>query len=219
MLDRLPGDTLVIDTALVAQWQSMPRYQYNRELFTPEVNFWEWLMRQIDEWLYRLFNSSNIAPQYAKLILITLGVLLVAAVIWMVYKKNIGLFVGNRTSRMPYRVTEDTIYGVDFPHAIADALAAHDYREAMRLLYLQTLKQLSDAQLIRWELYKTPTEYLREVPQPALEKLTYLFLRIRYGNFEATAELYHSMTELQRGLFGDLAAAADTPHNTKGGEV
>ena len=48
-------------------------------------------------------------------------------------------------NKLPYEVEEDTIYGVDFSGGIADALSRSDYREAVRLLYLQTLKQLSDA--------------------------------------------------------------------------
>ena len=53
----------------------------------------------------------------------------------------------------PYTVGEDTIYGVDFAERIAYALARTDYREAVRLLYLQTLKQLSDGKRIDWQLY------------------------------------------------------------------
>ena len=73
---------------------------------------------------------------------------------------------------LPYTVGEDTIYGVDFPGGIAEALSRRDYREAVRLLYLQTLKQLSDAERIDWQLYKTPTQYLNEVRLPAFRQLT-----------------------------------------------
>ena len=61
-------------------------------------------------------------------------------VIWFVYKKRPELFMRSRKSTLPYTVGEDTIYGVDFAERIADALARTDYREAVRLLYLQTLK-------------------------------------------------------------------------------
>ena len=87
---------------------------------------------------------------------------------------------------------EDTIYGVDFAERIADALARTDYREAVRLLYLQTLKQLSDGKRIDWQLYKTPTQYIYEVRLPAFRQMTNHFLRVRYGNFEATETLFHA---------------------------
>ena len=100
-------------------------------------------------------------------------------------------------NRWPYAVEEDTIYGVDFARGIADALSRSDYREAVRLLYLQTLKQLSDEKRIDWQLYKTPTQYVYEVRMPAFRQLTNHFLRVRYGNFEATEALFHVMRSLQ----------------------
>ena len=100
----------------------------------------------------------------------------------------------SRKNALPYAVEEDTIYGVDFARGIADALSRSDYREAVRLLYLQTLKQLSDEKRIDWQLYKTPTQYVYEVRMPAFRQLTNHFLRVRYGNFEA---LFHVMQSLQ----------------------
>ena len=101
---------------------------------------------------------------------------------------------------LPYTVEEDTIYGVDFPKGIDEALSRRDYREAIRLLYLQTLKQLSDAERIDWQLYKTPTQYIYEVRLPAFRQMTNHFLRVRYGNFEATEELFREMQALQEEI-------------------
>lgn len=85
-----------------------------------------------------------------------------------------------------------------FAERIADALARTDYREAVRLLYLQTLKQLSDGKRMDWQLYKTPTQYIYEVRLPAFRQMTNHFLRVRYGNFEATETLFHAMRDLQK---------------------
>lgn len=62
---------------------------------------------------------------------------------------------------------------------------------------MQTLKQLSDEKRIDWQLYKTPTQYVYEVRMPAFRQLTNHFLRVRYGNFEATEALFHVMQSLQ----------------------
>lgn len=66
------------------------------------------------------------------------------------------------------------------------------------MLYLQTLKQLSDGKRIDWQLYKTPTQYIYEVRLPAFRQMTSHFLRVRYGNFEATETLFHAMRDLQK---------------------
>lgn len=196
MIITSPNDTLVCDTAKIALWQSDPAYDYNRELITPELNLFEWLSRQFGE-LLRKIIGSRFAEEYSTLILVCIAIILLLLIIWFVYKKRPELFMMTKKSSLPYTVEEDTIYGVDFPGGIADALSRQDYREAVRLLYLQTLKQLSDAERIDWQLYKTPTQYINEVRLPAFRQLTNQFLRVRYGNFEATEELYLSMLDLQ----------------------
>lgn len=196
MIITPPNDTLVCDTAKIALWQSDPAYDYNRELITPELNLFEWLSRQFGELLRKIFGS-RFAEEYSTLILVCIAIILLLLIIWFVYKKRPELFMMSKKTSLPYTVEEDTIYGVDFPGGIADALSRQDYREAVRLLYLQTLKHLSDAERIDWQPYKTPTQYIYEVRLPAFRQLTNQFLRVRYGNFEATEELYRSMLALQ----------------------
>lgn len=194
-----PADTLVCDTAKIALWQSDSAYDYNRELITPELNLFEWISRQFGEFLRKIFGS-RFAEEYSGIILICIAIILLLLIIWFVYKKRPELFMRSPKNALPYTVGEDTIYGVDFPGGIAGALSRQDYREAVRLLYLQTLKQLSDAERIDWQLYKTPTQYLNEVRLPAFRQLTNHFLRVRYGNFEATEELFRTMQTLQEEI-------------------
>lgn len=191
-----PADTLVCDTAQVAVWQSDSAYDYNRELIAPDINIFEWLNRWFGEVLRKIFGS-RFAEDYSEIILIVIAILILLLIGWFVYKKRPELFMLSRKNALPYTVEEDTIYGVDFEKGIADALSRHDYREASRLLYLQTLKHLSDEERIDWQLYKTPTQYVYEVRLPAFRQLTNHFLRVRYGNFEATETLFHDMQSLQ----------------------
>lgn len=194
-----PADTLVCDTAQIALWQSDPAYNYNRELITPEMNVFEWISRQFGELLRKIFGS-HFAEEYSGLILVCIAILLLLLIVWFVYRKRPELFMVSHKNVLPYTVEEDTIYGVDFPGGIAEALSRQNYREAVRLLYLQTLKQLSDAERIDWQLYKTPTQYINEVRLPAFRQLTNHFLRVRYGNFEATEELFRVMQTLQEEI-------------------
>lgn len=164
-----PADTLVCDTAQIALWQSEPAYNYNRELITPEMNVFEWISRQFGELLRKIFGS-HFAEEYSGLILVCIAILLLLLIVWFVYRKRPELFMVSHKNALPYTVEEDTIYGVDFPGGIAEALSRQNYREAVRLLYLQTLKQLSDAERIDWQLYKTPTQYINEVRLPAFRQ-------------------------------------------------
>lgn len=205
MIVASPADTLVCDTAKIALWQSEPAYNYNRELITQEINLFEWISGQFGSLLRKIFGS-HIAEEYSGFILIGIAIGILLLLIWFVYKKRPELFMRSGKHALPYTVEEDTIYGVDFPGGIANALSRGDYRKASRLLYLQTLKQLSDAEHIDWQLYKTPTQYLNEVRLPAFRQLTNRFLRIRYGNFEATEELFRTMQALQKEIEKGVAS-------------
>lgn len=196
----LQSDTLSCDTTRLAYWQNNPAYDYNRELQTPELDLYGWLNMQLMKVLRHLFGS-RFAEEYTEPILVILFIIIVLLLAWFVYRKRPELFMRSGKKTVAYTVQEDTIYGVDFQAEIEVALARKDYKEATRLLYLQTLKMLSDAEVIDWQLYKTPTQYIYEVkPESRREifrNLTNHFLRVRYGNFDATEQLFNQMQELQ----------------------
>lgn len=196
----LQADTLVCDTARVAFWQSNPAYDYNRELITPEIDVFGWLSMQLSKLLRAIFGS-RFAEEYSGIILVVIAILILLLILWFVYKKRPELFMRSRRGPVNYSVHEDTIYGVDFDSEIKRAMERKDYRESIRLLYLQTLKLLSDEGRIDWQPYKTPTEYIYEVKQEALRspfrRLTNGFLRVRYGNFAASEPLFEELLSLQ----------------------
>lgn len=193
------ADTLVYDSLSIAAWQADPAYDYNRELITPEFNLIEWFNIWLGKLLQQIFGSE-FAEEYTGIILVVLFIIVLLLIVWFVYKKRPELFMRSRKA-LPYGVEEDTIYGVDFQKEISAALSRQDYREAVRLFYLQTLKQLSDTGQIDWQPYKTPTEYIYEIKATELKspfrELTNRFLRVRYGNFEATEALFCEMQTLQ----------------------
>ena len=190
-------DSLQLDSAQLAVFQHDTRFDYDRELVGGSQNLLEWLTTVISEWLEETFNVlvDNDVVYYS---LIGLGALLVLFLSWLVWKKNPKLFMRKEDDPLDYDVQEDTIYGVDFEAGISEALSQKDYRQAVRLLYLQTLKQLSDAGHIDWQPSKTPSQYVREYGQKAFAELSQHFIRVRYGNFEATEELFQEMKELQQ---------------------
>lgn len=209
-----PVDTLTYDAERVARWQSQSAYDYNRELLVPEETFMDWLDQEFSRWVDKVFGSGKVS-EYSETVLIIVAVLILLLIIWFVYKKNPGWFMASHKSKLSYTVEEDTIYGVDFDANIAGALARGEYREAIRLLYLQTLKRLSDEKRIEWKLYKTPTQYIYEVKQPLFRQLSNHFMRVRYGNFEADEALFAAMKQLQTALF----AALSEQESEKGGEA
>ena len=140
-------DTLVIDSAQIAQWQTQQDFDYSRELAGGGMTFTEWMMAQINELLRDLFGQAW-RSDYTWWGLAIVGAVVVGIGIWYVWRFHPGLFMRQRDERT-YEEMEDTIYGIDFDAIISQALGREDYREVIRMIYLRTLKALSDSQTTR----------------------------------------------------------------------
>ena len=210
-------DTLVIDTAQIARWQSQPDFEYSRELADDGMTFSDWLLMKLGRLLDAFFDSSS-GSAAVRWTLIFIAVAALVLAVWYLWCYQPWLFHRQETLVQDGDEAVDNIYGVDFDAALAQALAAENYREAIRVVYLQTLKALADARLIDWQPFKTPSQYVHELAParpssapsasgplcsggaaaPAFRSLTAHFLRVRYGNFPATRALYDDVQALRK---------------------
>ena len=195
---HVPADTLVCDTMQIAAWRQDGAYDYDRELVSQD-SLGQWLLARLNELLMQILDSRA-AELLTRPVLIAIGVAVVAVILWFVYKNRPELFSFRRKTAAGGEVQEETIYGIDFDREIRGATARGNWQEAVRYVYLKTLRYLSDHQRINWQLYKTPTEYVYEESHPAFRQLTTHFLRVRYGNFEATEALYDEVRRLSATL-------------------
>lgn len=199
-MNNLPiiADTLRVDTAVLLGLQQNPDYEYSRDIMNPDTSILELIGRQINKWLSSFFYSEGYET-YAPWIYGIFAFVVIVAVGCFLWYRHPGFFRRNRSkSRLAYTIEEDTIYGIDFERVIADATARGDWYEAVRALYLQTLKALSDAGRIDWQAHKTPTQYTKEADNEPFRLLTHHFMRVRYGNFTASHPLFDELLSLQR---------------------
>jgi hypothetical protein len=81
----------------------------------------------------------------------------------------------------------EDISKMEFDDLLQQAIDAGRFRVAVRLLYLRSLRQLSDKSLIAWKQDKTNREYLRELKdnslRPIFGDVTLIFEYIWYGEF------------------------------------
>ena len=95
------------------------------------------------------------------------------------------LFTLNDRSRLLMKFKN--IHEIDFDQNIEDAVNGKNYRLAVRLLYLKSLKRLSDSGLIDWQINKTNSVYVNELNHPTKKteflKLTHQFEYIWYGEY------------------------------------
>ena len=144
--------------------------------------------------------------------------LLVAALVYGVLKflqVDLTRLFGRAPRALPlaYEEGQENIHELDFNQTIAQAEAAGNRRLALRLGYLQLLKQLTDRDFIAWQPDKTNHDYLRELAaryptaRPAFAELTRQFEYVWYGELPLTATGYRTAREAQQQLARQLREA------------
>lgn len=190
-------DSLRCDSTLIETLKGDPAYDYHRELVGQQESLWEMLKAWFDAWLRSLWHDRT-AMGLLDTILFVVGVVAVGLIAWFLYKYRPELFRRKRLTINEESEEEETIYGIDFDREINRAVEAANYRQAVRYVYLKTLRRLSDTGRIDWQPSKTPSQYLREVPSETFRSLTNHFLRVRYGNFTATRQLFEEVQRLSQ---------------------
>jgi len=167
------------------------------------TRFWQWLARQLAKTSYRYFWRW------------VLYALLVGAAVFVVLRllevDLTGLLSRSaRRAPLAYDTAEENIHEVDFSTRLGEAETAGNFRLAVRLGYLQLLKQLSDNGLIQWQPNKTNHAYLNELaPATSLRtdfrEIVWQFEYIWYGELALDAALYARVREMQQVFTRQLA--------------
>lgn len=166
------------------------QYDYSPPLLESE-SFWD----RFWAWLRNLFETDKRAQTIdpGSIFDVVSYILIAFAVIMILYIIVSGNFTGiirgsAKKTGVEYTVNDIDINAIDFDALIAVAIAEKNYRKVVRLYYLQTLKALSDKNLIEFQPDKTNADYMRELKKtdlkPVFAKLTYVYEYVWYGHFE-----------------------------------
>lgn len=211
----VPVDTLIANKELLDRFHSDEAYNYGRELVAPDVDVLELIVRFINEFLNELFGTYNIHLN-VKSFLAIVGAFLILALSFLLYKNRNRMFMRVGTAADDSIPHEDTIYGIDFESVVRDALARKDYKLAVRMLYLQTLRRLADQDVIDWQPHKTPSQYVEEVCDGDFKSFTELFVRVRYGNYPASEEMIPKVRQWQENVFYRILDQSEKMKGTEG---
>jgi hypothetical protein len=163
-------------------------YKYGRTGPAPK-SLWErikeWFWRKIDE----LFNTKggHISLKVLEYLLIAAAIVVI---IFLLFKNNVrSLFYGKSASvPIDFKEFEEDIHKINFEELIATAISKKDFRKAVRLHFLNLLKELTDKNLIKWQIDKTNNDYSMELAQSRyssqFKELSLLYEYIWYGDFQ-----------------------------------
>jgi hypothetical protein len=123
----------------------------------------------------------------------------IAIMIWFLASSNISIFQKKAIKIRQEKdvLSTENIFDIRFDSEIDKAIATKDFRLAIRLLYLQLLKELSGKQLIQYKQEKTNSDYVLQLfGSPFYKdffKLTRSFEYSWYGKFVITEQSFQTI--------------------------
>jgi len=159
---------------------------------------WDWFWNTLSRW----FSKIPFGGSILKYLFLALAVGLLAYIIF----KSLGIdpigMLRGRSDKIDLAYSEslENIHEINFDEEIERAASQHNYRLAVRLLYLKCLKQLSDHNLIQWQIDKTNAAYVVELTDPDQKQtfgvLTRQFEYVWYGNFAIDKQAFTNIDQL-----------------------
>jgi len=178
------------------------RYPENREKV-------ETLMDKIREWLRGIFGEldlssadSNMMKGIGYFIIFLLIVLFVVLVVWLILRSDFrSLFTrrGARVKKPGYEVLEEDIHNIEYIDEIQKAVSEGNYRKAVRLQYLRSLKLLSDSHVIYWTIERTNSDFRNMMrgrsDYQAFDYLATAYEFVWYGYRQLNEEEYRELAK------------------------
>jgi Domain of unknown function (DUF4129) len=177
-------------------YRNRREYDYSQDVAPPDnpvARLWAWFMEKLGSFLRS--KSYDDFWQYVILAFVA------SVVLWLAWKSE---FLGNMFGTTPknaleYESLTENIHELNFADLIEQAVEQRNYRLAVRLYYLKTLKQLTDKNLIDWQPTKTNRSYLRELAVSPLstdfEEITQQFEYVWYGDFPVSEPIFEELKE------------------------
>lgn len=174
-------------------------YKYDRIGPAPKTwwdRFKEWFWRSIAE----MFSSGGGAVALSILPYIIIITVIVVIIVLLLKNDIRSVFYGKSASvNIDFKEFEEDIHKINFDELIADAVSKNDYRKAVRLHFLKLLKELTDKNLIKWQIDKTNNDYSIELAKSKynskFKELALMYEYVWYGDFHLDETNFKSTIE------------------------
>lgn len=155
-------------------------------------------------------SKSDSVNWWAILIICIGGGMLVFFIIKATGAGGNSLFKGKskRKEKLDATVEEIDIHGIDYDAEISAAKRRSDYRLAVRLWFLRSLKEMTDLKLIDWKIDKTNSDYYYELSGSRLQKdfasISLLYEYVWYGDFEIMEGRYGEVESKLQNYYSSI---------------
>ena len=158
--------------------------------YANDMSYWKQEEPRKRNGLERFFSALSNSTAL-KVILYSM---LIAAIIYILYQvmvvNNFFIFSRGRKSRLAGDASDDKSMHENLDEKIKEAIDNNNYRQAIRYMYLKTLKVLSDDNVITLHAKSTNQDYIRQMYKHdhlgQFRQLTRIYEYVWYGEFDPT---------------------------------
>jgi len=182
-----------------------PAYGYNREVLARRRAAAAGAQNRAEKSISEFFLEDRVKGlSIAEIVLYILGIF--GFLFFLLTFLNVdirGIFV-KRSQEIAVNLEDlgGDIKALDFDGLIDQAKKQGEYRKAVRLTYLETLKILTEADYIRWKINKTNQDYLLELRlsrfRDEFSRLTLNYEYVWYGDYEIDEAGFNAMEKTFR---------------------
>lgn len=188
----------------IEEFKQDPEFDYSEA--AARDNWWSKFKRYIRlqwqrflDWMFGDYEAPLLLAILLDMLPYLLLGLLLTLILYLFAKMNPGNAIFGTPSRgeLHFNEEEKIIKTRDIKKLIDKAIAAEDYRLAIRYHFLYILQQLSRQELVIYDAAKTDEEYVQEIKAPELQsrfqRINRIYDFVWYGNFATTVSDYHKI--------------------------
>ncbi len=144
-------------------------------------------------------GSFNWGPTVNIVVICIVALVIIFVILRLLGLKSLNNKVKSTNAHFKISNIEDDIELKDLLPLHEQLIASGDYKGAVRVLYLQSIKHLNDAGAIEWKKDKTNADYLREMRKQSsfglFKLLTHTYELVWYGEFPVTEKAYQTVKQ------------------------
>lgn len=171
------------------------------------------ILDRIIKWLSELFDffdpamaDSGIMKGLGYLLMFALIAVFTGLLIWLLLRSDFKALFTRKSAKVKkedYEILEDDIHNISYIDEIQKAVNEGNYRRAIRLQYLKTLKMLADNHVITWSIERTNSDF-RNMMRARNDYAAFDYLATAYEF------VWYGYSSVDAGEYTRLAAAFDS---------
>lgn len=187
------------DSKKLADYRKEKRFQYEKVKKQKEAagpNWFDRMLERLGKWLVSVAPSKETTNGLGNAFVYGIAILALGLIVWGIFKMRIRTMIAKTAEPLnfDFKEVENNILETDFEKYLREAVSSGNYKKAVQILYLESLKSLTLNNIIQWKPNKTNQEYLYEMQNSSLRRpfmdITRMFEYIFYGEFPINEQTY-----------------------------